>query len=380
MLKVLNVNTSIDLRRGGGTAERTFQMSRHIGKESDIECTVLTLDIDITQSRLESLYPARVVLVRCIWERFYIPLPQLTRIRDLVANADIVHLMGHWSVLNIIVYFACRSLNKPYVVCPAGTLPIFGRSKLFKKTYNILIGKNIIRDAAACIAVTTAERDDFREYGVNPRNVIVIPNGVNPQDFPEVDKDVFLGKFGLRGVPFLLFMGRLNLIKGPDILLEAFVNIADAHPDLHLVFAGPDEGMLRTLMRSASAAGLVDRIHFVGYLMGDDKSAAYRTAKLLVVPSRHEAMSIVAVEAGICCLPVLLTDQCGFSEVREVDVRLEVPATKEGVALGLTSLLNTGATLPALSEKWGAFVRRNFTWSNLGPRYYQLYRIILASW
>ena len=72
MLKVLNVNTSIDLRRGGGTAERTFQMSRHIGMESGVECTVLTLDIDITQSRLESLRPARAVVLRCIWNRFYI--------------------------------------------------------------------------------------------------------------------------------------------------------------------------------------------------------------------------------------------------------------------------------------------------------------------
>lgn len=379
MLKVLNVNTSIDLRRGGGTAERTFQMSRHIGMESGVECTVLTLNIDITQSRLESLRPARAVVLRCIWNRFYIPSLRFILIRNLVADADIVHLMGHWSVLNVFVYFTCKTLNKPYVVCPAGTLPIFGRSRLIKKAYNIIIGKSIIRDAAACIAVTVNERADFLEYGVNSESVMVIPNGVNPEDFPETDKDVFLNKFDLRGVSFLLFMGRLNLIKGPDILLDAFVQIAHAHPDLHLVFAGPDEGMLKPLMRSASNAKLVDRIHFLGYLMGADKSAAYRTAKLLVVPSRQEAMSIVAVEAGICGLPVLMTDQCGFSEVREVDLRLEVPATKGGIASGLTSLLEASATLPALSEKWSTFVRSNFTWSTVGPRYCEVYRMILAN-
>ena len=379
MLKVLNVNTSIDLRRGGGTAERTFQMSRHIGMESGVECTVLTLDIDITQSRLESLRPARAVVLRCFWNRFYIPSFRFILIRNLVADADIVHLMGHWSVLNVFVYFTCKNLNKPYVVCPAGTLPIFGRSKLIKKAYNIIIGKSIIRNAAACIAVTVNERADFLEYGVNSESVMVMPNGVNPEDFPETDKDVFLNKFALRGVSFLLFMGRLNLIKGPDILLDAFVQIAHAHPDLHLVFAGPDEGMLKPLMRSAANAKLADRVHFLGYLMGDDKSAAYRTAKLLVVPSRQEAMSIVAVEAGICGLPVLMTDQCGFSEVREVDPRLEVPATKGGIASGLTSLLAASATLPALSEKWSTFVRSNFTWSTVGPRYCEVYRMILAT-
>jgi len=378
MLKVLNVNSSIDMRRGGGTAERTFQMSRHIGMRG-IDCTVLTLDLDVTQSRLQSLLPARAALLPCIWSRFYIPLPQFIRIRSLVAASDIVHLMGHWSILNVFVYLACRLLKKPYVVCPAGTLPIFGRSKLIKKAYNIIFGRSIIRGAAACIAVTMGELADFRDYGVNLEDVIVIPNGVSPSDFPEINNDLFLEKFGLKGTDFLLFMGRLNLIKGPDILLDAFVHIANSYPELHLVFAGPDEGMLEPLMRSASKAGLAGRVHFLGFLAGDEKNAAYRTAKLLVVPSRHEAMSIVAVEAGICGLPVLLTDRCGFSEVREVDVRLEVSATKEGIALGLTSLLDTTAILPALSKKWSTFVSSNFTWGTIAPRYCELYRTILAN-
>jgi len=379
MLKILNVNTSIDLRRGGGTAERTFQMSRHIAKESGVDCTVLALDLDASQSRLESLLPARAVLLKCIWNRFYIPSFQPIRIRNLVAHADIVHLMGHWSVLNVAVYVACRFLKKPYVVCPAGTLSIFGRSKFFKRIYNFLWGVHIIRHAATCIAVTASELIEFRQYGVNPDDVIIIPNGVNPSDFPEIDKSAFLKKFGLKDVPFLLFMGRLNLIKGPDILLDAFVQLAPAFPDLHLVFAGPDEGMLKYLMRTAENEKLSQRIHFLGYLTGNDKSAAYRTAKLLVVPSRQEAMSIVAVEAGICGLPVLMTDQCGFSEVREVDYRLEVPATIEGIAAGLGSLLDARANLPELSEKWNSFVRRNFVWSAVGPRYCELYRKILAS-
>ena len=378
MLKVLNVNTSIDLRRGGGTAERTFQMSRHMGMESGVDCTVLALDLDASQSRLESLLPVRAVLLKCIWSRFYIPSFQPTRIRNLVAHADIVHIMGHWTVLNVVVYVACRYLKKPYVVCPAGTLPIFGRSKIIKRIYNFVCGENIIRHAAACIAVTATELTDFRQYGVNPEDVVIIPNGVNPSDFPEIDKSVFLKKFGLKDVPFLLFMGRLNLIKGPDILLDAFVQLAPAFPDLHLVFAGPDEGMLGPLMRTATKEKLSQRIHFLGYLTGNDKSAAYRTAKLLVVPSRQEAMSIVAVEAGICGLPVLMTDQCGFSEVRDVDCRLEVSATKEGIARGLSSLLDASANLPALSEKWSTFVKRNFTWSTVGPRYCELYRTILA--
>jgi glycosyltransferase involved in cell wall biosynthesis len=378
MLKVLNVNTSLDLRRGGGTAERTFQMSRFIGMEQGVQCTVLALDLDVSQSRLQSLLPARAVLLKCIWTRFYIPLFHPLNVRSIVANVDIIHLMGHWSILNAIVYISCRLLNKPYVLCPAGTLPIFGRSRLIKTIYNLLIGNQIVRNAAACIAVTRSELADFKRYGVDPKNVVVIPNGINRQDFPKVDAEIFLSKFSLKNVPFLLFMGRLNLIKGPDILLSAFIQLADNYPDLHLVFAGPDEGMLPSLMDAVKNAGLLNRVHFLGYLAGDEKNAAYRAAKLLVIPSRQEAMSIVAIEAGICGLPVLMTDRCGFGEVREVDARLEVPATREGIVSGLTALLDRSAPLPALAEKWTIFIERNFTWSTIGPKYCELYRTILG--
>ena len=378
MLKVLNVNTSLDLRRGGGTAERTFQMSRFIGMEEGVQCTVLALDLDVSQSRLRSLLPTRAVLLKCIWSRFYIPLFHPLNVRSIVANADIIHLMGHWSILNAIVYVACRLLNKPYVLCPAGTLPIFGRSRLIKNIYNLIIGNKIVRNAAACIAVTRSELADFERYGVDPKNIVVIPNGINRHDFPKVDVEIFLSKFGLKNVPFLLFMGRLNLIKGPDILLDAFIQIADDYPDLNLVFAGPDEGMLSSLMVTVERTGLLNRVHFLGYLAGDEKNAAYRAAKLLVVPSRQEAMSIVAIEAGICGLPVLMTDQCGFGEVREVDARLEVPPSKEGIASGLASLLDGSTPLPALAEKWTTFIERNFTWSTIGPKYCDLYRTILG--
>ena len=47
MIKILNVNSSLDLKLGGGTAERTFQMTRFLAQQPATQCTVLTLDIDM---------------------------------------------------------------------------------------------------------------------------------------------------------------------------------------------------------------------------------------------------------------------------------------------------------------------------------------------
>ena len=375
-MNILNVNSSLDLKLGGGTAERTFQMSRFLAQQDSVQCTVLTLDIDANASRIQALLPASNVALPCIWTRFYLPRAGWRTIKRLVADADVIHLMGHWSVLNYLVYVASRRAGKPYVVCPAGALPIFGRSAVLKRLYNFFAGRAIIQNATAWIAVTASELPHFEQYGVAPAKVIVIPNGVNEADFPASDQQEFLKKHRLPDEPVLLFMGRLNPIKGPDLLLQAFMKVSSQLPAFHLVFIGPDGGMLEKLKQMAASAGLAQRVHFLGYVGGIEKSAAYRCARLLVVPSRQEAMSIVAIEAGMCGTPVLLTDQCGFGKVKEVDSRLEVPATAEGLAMGLMQLLGNANALTEITPAWKSFVKQHFTFDVVGPEYLNLYKRI----
>jgi glycosyltransferase involved in cell wall biosynthesis len=351
-------------------------MSRFLGNQANVQCTVLTLDIDLTTERLQGLFPAYCVVLPCFWGRFYVPRAGWNAINRLVLNADVIHLMGHWSVLNAFVYFAAKRFHKPYVVCPAGSLPIFGRSATLKRIYNFLVGNAIIRNASTCIAVTDSELPHFEEYGVDPGMVVVIPNGVNQSDFPITDKQLFLNKYRLSNAPIILFMGRLNPIKGPDLLLEAAIKIAAQATTFQLVFVGPDGGLLSQLVHTAARSGLSGRVHFLGYLSGLDKVAAYRCASLLVVPSRQEAMSIVAIEAGICGTPVLLTDQCGFGGIRELDPRLEVPATVDALANGLMQILFNVDFLAKIAPMWNNFVLHRFTWNVIGPFYLALYKRI----
>jgi glycosyltransferase involved in cell wall biosynthesis len=376
-MRVLNVNSSLDLKSGGGTAERTFQMSRFLAMQG-VECTVLTIGYDLEQVRLAELAPATVEAFHPMWKRFHVPRIKWTRLRKLVDDADIVHLMGHWGVLNALVYLVLRVRRKPYVVCPAGALPIFGRSRYLKRLYNALIGNAIIRNASGWIAVTPSEIPQFEEYGVLAANITVIPNGVVENDLPSGAIERTRLKFGLPNESLILFMGRLNPIKGPDLLLNAFKSVAGDFPTSHLVFAGPDGGLLSDLRRTAAEHRLSHRVHFLGHVDGVDKTALYRMASLLVVPSRQEAMSIVALEAGIAGTLALVTDQCGFSEITDIDPRLEVPATAAGLAAGLQALLIDEASMARVAPKWQRFVREGFGWDRLIPRYLALYGSLLS--
>lgn len=376
-MHVLNVNSSIDFETGGGMAERTFQMSRALAK-AGVRCTVLTINTGHDLEREEALKPADVVAMPLLWRRFYVPRISWREIKGLVDSADVIHLMGHWTLLNALVYIAVRRATKPYVVCPAGALPLFGRSAWLKKIYNLIIGNAIVRNASAWIAVTAGEFPHFEAYGVRSSQVTVIANGVCEEDFPRVDIEAFRAKSGLPEGPIILFMGRLNPIKGPDLLLNAFSLVQGRIRDYHLVFAGPDEGMQAGLVAYAANNGLAERVHFLGFVGGNEKAAAYQMASLLVVPSRQEAMSIVALEAGVCGTPVMLTDQCGFGEIRSLDPGLEVPATAVGISEGLINLLNRPDLMDRMAIEFREFVLKRYTWTGMVSEYLDLYGKIQA--
>ena len=377
-MRVLNVNSTLGLNTGGGNAERTFQMSRFLAI-GGIQSTVLTLDIELDEQRIVDLLPASIIVLPCLWKRFYFPWVKWKIIRQSVQHTDIIHIMGHWSVLNAVVYLAVRLANKPYVVCPAGALHIFGRSQIKKKLYNWIIGYSIIHNASGWIAVTNSEFSQFKEYGICESKIKVIPNGINTEDFQPVKAQDFLDKNGLTGSKIILFMGRLNLIKGPDILLNAFIKAQEYIHNYQLVFAGPDGGMLVMLQERAQEAGITEMVHFVGYISGHDKLAAYQAAKLLVVPSRQEAMSIVALEAMLCATPVLMTDQCGFGEIKSINPNLEVDVDVEKIAKKLVLLLTNEESLEEVGSLLKEFAMRNYSWNKVILNFMDMYGDIIKN-
>ncbi len=374
-MKILNVNHLIDLESGGGTAERTVQLSRSLAVEG-AEVEVLALDIGVTAARRAALAGIRITAIPCVNRRYFVPRFPWPEIEAAVARADVVQLSGHWTLLNVLVRNACRRLGKPYVFCPAGALRVVGRSQWLKRLYDAVAGIVITRDAEVCIAITDDERADFVRYGVSVEKIEVISNGIDPAEYempdpPEADHVI-------RAAPFVLFLGRLNWIKGPDLLLEAYCRVAAATPDVHLVLAGPDGGMLAQLQDAAAVSGFKERIHFPGYLAGKKKQVALRQATLLVIPSRREAMSIVVLEAGIVCTPVLFTDTCGLADFASAGTGTMVPSTVDGLEQGLRAVLADPERACAGAVRLQQRVKSDYLWTRQARRYLALYERLLS--
>lgn len=370
-MKILHVLPNCSRETGGGVAERTLHLSRALVAHG-AACTVLTLEIGLDRARRQDWSHVRLVALPCLSERFFVPSAGPRAVGSIVAGHDVADLASHWTLLNAFAYRAARIHRVPYFVHPAGALGIVGRSRALKRTYNLIIGRRIVRDAAGHIAVTASESAAYSEYGIGQEQLTVVPNGVELPTADVADTGAFRARYDLADRRIILFVGRLAAIKGPDLLLNAFADIAPKIRAYALVFAGSDFGMLDSLRRLAEDRGVSDQVRFTGHLTGPEKEAAFHACDFLALPSRREAMSLVALEAGARAKPVLLTNQCGFDEAASVEGGVLTTATVTGLRDGLREMIGRAERLPTMGLALQALIRRHYTWAAAADRYLAL--------
>lgn len=376
-MNIVNINLSISSLSGGGTAERTIQMSKALSLIGH-QCTIITLNQAISEDSKIDLANVKIISFPYFSNRFFFPLISVTKMYNAIKSADIVHIMGHWTLLNAISFIFVISLKKKYVVCPAGALPIYGRSIIIKEIYNFVIGKKIIQNASACIAITSDEIQHFNNYGVPRSKVEIIPNGIYLNKFLEKDDLLFKNKYQLGDFKIILFLGRLNHIKGPDLLVNAFVSLDKNSHDYQLVIAGSDEGLLPKLTEITKKFNYEDRVHFIGHIGSIDKSLALNASKLMVIPSRLEAMSIVILEAGSVGVPVLCTNMCGLNYLSTINAALVTPASVENIKEMLQYSIESEDALQRMGNNLKAHVIDTYAWDSIVKKFETLYLQILS--
>ncbi len=367
-MKILKVVSILDKRIGGGCAERVSQLSRIFSDNHDI-VSIATLNIGVIDTLYYSKNKIKLNLINAMSKRFLIPyFFSISKYRDY----DLFYLYSHWSFLNAIFFFIGRFYGIPIIYCPVGTSIIFGRSLLLKFFYNKIIGKTIIKKSQAVIAVNDDERNFIKLFYNYKGPIYVIPNGVDEDAFKFSGSRLFRSKYLHDNSPYIIFMGRLNYIKGPDLLLEAFIGISNKYPNYLLALVGPDEGMKMQLVAIAKSKNILNRIIFTGYIDGDEKRSALYGASLLVIPSRKEAMSIVVLEAGAQKCPVLITENCGFLEAEEHEGGFVVPADVMMIRSAMDKMLSDKVLLNETSSRLHKLVFEKYTWKRIAYKLFEI--------
>jgi glycosyltransferase involved in cell wall biosynthesis len=191
----------------------------------------------------------------------------------------------------------------------------------------------------------------------------VVPNGLTPEEFQDLPEKVTARKiWGLdQEAQVILYLGRLVEVKGLEMLLTAFSQVAARNPRSVLILAGPDNGLEARLRDLAGRLGINARVWFAGYVSPDKRNSLFRAADLLVLLSRGESFGMVAVEAMWAGLPVLLSDQVGVCrEVAADGAGVVTPLDQEAVTGALEELLADPERLAFLGERAAAAARERY--------------------
>ncbi|HEY8489457.1 MAG TPA: glycosyltransferase, partial [Dehalococcoidia bacterium] len=164
-------------------------------------------------------------------------------------------------------------------------------------------------EADRIVCAHADERDLLaRYYGADPARVAVAPLGVDLGRFRPLDRPAARRALGLpAGGRVVLFVGRIEPLKGIDVLLHAVARLEDREEVTTLVVGGDErsEPELHHLRELARALEIAPRVRFEGPVEHERLPRYYNAADVCVVPSYYESFGLVAVEAMACGTPVV---------------------------------------------------------------------------
>ena len=219
--------------------------------------------------------------------------------------------------------------------------------------------QRIIAAANAVVVSTHIEKDDIAKlYGTSETPIEVIPPGVDVSLFRPIDAGKARRELGLSDKHTILYVGRIEPLKGLDILIKAVSMLHDA-ANVSLIIVGgglEDDAEMRRLKFLASQLDISDMVSFAGAVGQERLPAYYNAADVFVLPSWYESFGLVALEAMSCGTPVVVSRVGGLKTfVENGKTGYLVPwRCPEAFARNLETLLAN----PALRDAMGSAARR----------------------
>ena len=311
------------------------------------------------------------------------------RMAAAVDGVDIVH--SHTWYANLGGHFAKLLYNVPHVMTSHSLEPLrpwkadqlgggYALSKFCEQT--------AIESADAVIAVSMSMADDIlRVYpGMDPDKVVVIHNGIDPDEYRSDDATDVLERFDIDpNQPIVMWLGRVTAQKGISHLLD-MAELIDPEAQLLFLAGTPDTEAIGAEMtaRAASLAARRAGVHWIDATLSRAEIIQLLShSTVFVCPSIYEPFGLINLEAMACGLPVVASAVGGIPEVvvdGTTGYLVDVPANEIGLGAALAERVNSLLGDEALATQMGiegrARVVTEFSWKSVAARTVELYSLL----
>ncbi len=277
-----------------------------------------------------------------------------------------------------------QALNLPHVV----TFHTLSRIKMQSRVGETesqerqQVEEELLASADCIIAFSPHERDAMaRLYGADINRIQLAPCGVDLNTFRPLDREESRKRLGLNGDKVLLYVGRIESLKGVELLVHTAAQLDTCEP-VRVLVVGDDNGQgqeLDRLRRLAETLRVEQSFHFVGRVAQEKLPVYYSAADVCVVPSFYESFGLAALESMACGTPVVASRVGGLSTVIQHGSTgyLKSWRCPEAFANSLEMLISS----KSLQNSMGLAARRRaegLSWDKVAGQIAEVYRTLAS--
>ena len=375
-MKILHVYLFFSLKHAGGTVDLIYKLAR-AQTRSGHEVTIYTGDYKFDKEYADSLEGVKVVPFRS-WLNFgfYLMPDMVKKVKRKLQGFDIIHLHCYRSFQNMVIHHYAQKYGIPYVVDAHGSVPRYSRKRRIKQLFDFTFGYRILRDASRCIGETEVGVNEYKEYDVNPDKIVLLPPPYSTEEFSQLPPHgQFRHQFNIKEKHIVLFVGRINRIKGVDFLVESFYDLTQCRNDVILVMVGSDDGYKSTLEDLINKLNLSNKVLFTGFVSEEEKLSALVDANVFVQVSRHEQGAWAPIEAVLCNTPIIVSRDTGAGEdVKKIDAGYLVEfGNKKELCDIIRKILDDPAEAATKTQKAKDYIETHLSMAKRVVEYEELY-------
>ncbi|MBV6419264.1 MAG: D-inositol-3-phosphate glycosyltransferase [Ignavibacteriaceae bacterium] len=369
----------------GGPIHSTYELTKAL-KKQDVDVRIVTTNAN-GKEKLEIKTDAFQKFENDLLVKYYrsldsrgTSLSMLINLKNEILKADIVYLVSIFSPPTPFVIHYCKKQNKPLIISPRGQLGkwCLEQGNPFKKLWLHTFIQPYIKHLHWHLTSEQEQQDVLSVYPT--AKTFVLPNGVSEELFSLKDKSkdkTFYNNytgFDCSNKKIIISMGRLDKVKGFNILIESIGMIAKLVPnlpdgkagllrDLVLFIAGEDFGEKKNLEILIDKLALKEKVFLIGRIDGLDKIKFLRNADVFALASHHENFGMVIAEALAAGTPVIASRNTPWQDVEKQNCGKWIENTPEKFAEAITEIIKSDQT--QMRNNGTNYIREYFDWDKI---------------